>query len=166
MSAEQQADNNRLRDSMFDIFDMFGDGSSKSVILIVEAMSGRVDISGATDIQAWAKTFCPNILASASASAANNAPSTKPPQEQPTAAAGTASPSTTAPTSPTSSTVDLHDWGANFHGTNWQSVTVTSKGNRGPAVEGVSIVLFIIAFFIVAFRYGRVANAVAAAHNK
>ncbi|KAG7002425.1 hypothetical protein G7Y79_00027g061170 [Physcia stellaris] len=42
--------------------------------------------------------------------------------------------------------------GANFPGTNWQSTTNHSKANRGPAVEGVSITLFIIACLVVGFR--------------
>lgn len=115
------------------------------------------------EVQSWAQSFCPKILASASANTklptashtANYAVSSVAQSlSHPTSSPAQKSrPSSTALASPTSTLIDLHQWGADFPGTNWQTVTTSSKENRGPAVEGASIAFFVLACLIVGFRW-------------
>ncbi|KAL9594468.1 MAG: hypothetical protein Q9219_007017 [cf. Caloplaca sp. 3 TL-2023] len=100
------------------------------------------------EIQQFAQEFCPNHLATASASAtqASLMSSTASSSQSPMSVASTATPTASATEIPTR-------LGAGMDGTNWQDVPgETPDHNRGPAIKGVCVSLFVIAASVVAFR--------------
>ena len=140
---------------MSDEIDMLNHRTTKSVSSLRLFQIDGALMFNLLGVQQFAQTFCPQIVASASAqptSQPTSSGSTIPSQSSISATGATIDSSSAAPASPTSSIVNLQDWGANFPGTNWQSTTNHSKADRGPAVEGVSITLFIIACLVVGFR--------------
>ena len=125
---------------------------------VIPAFLCVIMLTSFVEIEALSNTFCPDVLASASASAATQA----------TATAGFSSPS--QPTDPTiASQTDqtqphgtalsvanpsATSFGADTPGTNWKSINDgDSTANRGPAFEAISIILLCVTAMILAFRF-------------
>ena len=113
----------------------------------------RISLTPSTDVQQFGLTFCEKYLAARPTSTGETRPSQTAPASTSPATNPANSPTTATAPSPTESVLDLSDWGANFPSTNWKSVKTKSKTDRGPAVEGVSITLFVIASLVVGFRW-------------
>ncbi|CAD6564939.1 MAG: hypothetical protein ASARMPREDX12_004514 [Alectoria sarmentosa] len=118
-------------------------------------------------IQTWSKTFCPNVLSSASeASASSTASASSSTSTNPTSTTSSTSSSTSsalpvavaspasASASTSTSSVAVGDFGAGTHGTTWGNLPVNPpSGNRGPAFEAVSIILVSVSALVLAFRF-------------